>query len=548
MSLRLRILALVSLVAVTAVGATAYLAFTQVSRQVAESTAADQQTIAHIIDELTRYGETHGTWEGVSRTVRELANRTDQRIKLVTQQGTVVADTDTLDGRTARGVSDLIPMTVDVRPRFHLPEARDDRAAPDATLQAIRRYRSGVRFAACLTRNMLGVSVSTVRLGVPEYVADPEAAQSGPHVVDDCRARSRATDGDVADAEAVAGCGVDVACLEGEFVDRTAGVAPVPLFVYIGATDEPGLALRPWPVVAAAVLVAMLAVAGTAALSRRLLRPIDDLTTAAARLGEGDLSLRVPAQGDDELARLARSFNRMADSLQRGEERQKRLVADVAHELRTPLANLRGYLEALQDGVVTPGPETFASLLEEAVLQQRIVDDLQDLALAEAGALAYHRSRIDLAELVETCRTAHQTAADTVGVTLLVRSAGPVAVDADPDRLRQVIGNLVTNALRATPSGGSVTLSTAGPVDGRVTVEVRDTGVGIAAEDLPYVFDRFWRVDTARGRDTGGGGLGLAIARQIVTDHGGQITMDSQPGRGTTVTMTLPAGVACPPP
>jgi len=232
----------------------------------------------------------------------------------------------------------------------------------------------------------------------------------------------------------------------------------------------------------------------------------------------------------------------MADSLQRGEERQRRLVADVAHELRTPLANLRGYLEALKDGVIPPGAEVFASLHEEAMLQQRIVDDLQELALAEAGALAYHRTRTDLTELLETCRTAHRTAADTAGVALRVLANGPVVVPADPDRLRQVIGNLLSNALRATPSGGSVTLSASGPTDGWATVAVQDTGAGIAVTDLPHVFDRFWRADPARGRTTGGSGLGLAIARQIVTDHGGHITADSHPGSGTTLTITLPTG------
>ncbi|MGH3682026.1 MAG: sensor histidine kinase, partial [Natronosporangium sp.] len=264
-------------------------------------------------------------------------------------------------------------------------------------------------------------------------------------------------------------------------------------------------------------------------------------------LGAGDLTERVPVVGRDELAGLARSFNRMADSLQRGEERQRRLIADVAHELRTPLANLRGYLEALKDGVVAPDADLFASLHEEAVLQQRIVDDLQDLALAEAGTLIYHRSRVDLGELLEICRAAHQAVAEAADVRLTAAGAAAGYVYVDPDRLRQVLGNLVGNALRATEAGGSVSLT--GTRDGDwAVVTVADTGTGIAPEHLSHVFDRLWRADPARGRTTGGSGLGLAIARQIVTDHGGTITVDSVPGAGTTFTIRLPGRTGSPQP
>src|SRR5690606_27354045 len=165
-------------------------------------------------------------------------------------------------------------------------------------------------------------------------------------------------------------------CLSDVFARRIADVAPLPLYLYLGAVDDPGSVLSPVPVLAAAGAVAALAVVVSVLLSRRVLRPIRALTTASQRLGEGDLGERVPVVGRDELATLARSFNRMADSLQRGEERQRRWIADVAHELRTPLANVRGYLEALRDGVVAPDRELFASLYEEAVLQQRVVDDL----------------------------------------------------------------------------------------------------------------------------------------------------------------------------
>jgi len=538
MSFRVRVLALFSLVALAATGATASLAFTQAARQAAASATTDRRAAEEIATVLADYARDHGTWYGVSEEVRRLALRTHQRIRLVADEFTVDSD-ELLDG-TARPVVEP-PVLVDPTPSLVLT---GDAEPSNATLQAISAYRSEVRFGACLTR--LGITLATSRYpnGIPRYTADSSAE---PGAVAGCAAESRA--GLIADDPAVTDAVVfcrdeqppesTIDCLQKAFARFTAEVGPAPLRLYLGADGDTGPSLALGPVLAAAGLVALLALSGTALLGRRVLRPVDTLTAAAQRLGDGDLSLRVPVRGRDELAQLATSFNRMADSLQRGEERQRRLVADVAHELRTPLANLRGYLEALKDGVLPGDAALFANLHREAVLQQRIVDDLQDLALAEAGVLAYHRTNVDLAELLETCRDAHQAVADAAGVALRVDTAGPVTVHADPDRLRQVVGNLVTNALRATPSGGTVTL-TAATRDGFATVTVQDTGMGVAADDLPHIFDRFWRADAARSRSTGGSGLGLAIARQIVADHAGHIAADSRPGEGTTITITLP--------
>jgi two-component system sensor histidine kinase BaeS len=240
----------------------------------------------------------------------------------------------------------------------------------------------------------------------------------------------------------------------------------------------------------------------------------------------------------------------MAESLQASEQRQRRLVADVAHELRTPLANLRGYLEALQDDVLHQTPELLASLQEEVLLQQRIVEDLQELTLAESGALTYHWADVDIEDLLCACVGGQHAQAEASGVLLdlagvsqvgdITAGAGAVIVRGDADRLRQVVGNLVSNAVRAAGQGQRVELSARR--DGEtVRIEVRDTGCGIPADQLPLVFDRFWRADPARGRATGGSGLGLAIVRQIVLDHTGTVTASSEVGVGSTFTVTLPA-------
>jgi len=534
------VLVLVTLVAVTAVGATAWIVLRQASQQITDSETADRVVIDQITNGLRGYGETHGTWEGVPSLVLELGDRTGQRIHLATQDGVVVSDTDTLEGITARPLGTSATL-VDPRPKLDLTEVPEPFGA---TTKAASNYRAGVRFAACLTRAGYIVQKGTGALGIPTF----ESRDAEPLTIKECSLRSATTDREnaliqqriLACRDPDIGGPATVACLSQAFTDLIGEVGPVPLLVTLGFAGEPQTPLSVGPILAAVGGVALLALAGTALLSRRVLRPIASLTDAAGRLGRGDLASRVAVVGSDEVAELGRSFNRMADSLQRGEERQRRLVADVAHELRTPLANLRGYLEALKDGVIAPDPELFASLHEEAVLQQRIVNDLQDLALAEAGTLAYHRGTIDMAEVLETTRAAHHAVAESAGVRLAVATPGPAQVYADPDRLRQVLGNLVTNALRATSAGGSVTLSST--VDGTaVVIRVADTGTGIAPAALPHVFDRFWRADSARGRRTGGSGLGLSIARQIVTDHGGTITVASKLGVGTTFTITLPA-------
>jgi two-component system sensor histidine kinase BaeS len=538
-SFRFRVLALVMLVAVSATAATAWLILRGAAQQINAPDDAASAQLDLITTELTDYARRHGTWERVTGLVVQLGRRTGQRIHLVAESGAVIVDTDT-ESDPDRPVRPIGEVSALVNPRPSLDLTGAGRNAATVTLRAIKDYRAGVRFAACLTRNGVEVTAAPGAYGVPTFTVAEEARVPQP-TLDTCDGYLREPpDALDEDRRRVKACLAytaepDRACLAQAFADRIDGVAPPRARVFVGVG---GRSLVLGPLLAAAAGVAGVAILATAVLSHRVLQPISTLTAASQRLGRGDLTSRVPVEGNDELAMLARAFNRMADSLQRGEERQRRLIADVAHELRTPLANLRGYLEALSDGVIKPDPDLFASLYEEAVLQQRIVDDLQDLALAEAGSLAYHRTTVDLAELLETCHTAHRAGADAAGVSLTV-TAEPVLVYADPDRMRQVIGNLITNALRATGRGGRITL-TAEHTDGSALVRVEDTGSGIAPEALPYVFDRFWRADSARGRTTGGSGLGLAIVRQIVTDHGGTIRVASALGVGTTFTITLP--------
>jgi signal transduction histidine kinase len=274
-------------------------------------------------------------------------------------------------------------------------------------------------------------------------------------------------------------------------------------------------------------------------LSRTVLRPVRDLTSAARRMERGDLSARVVTGARDEIGQLARSFNAMADALARQETLRRNLVSDVAHELRTPLTNLRCQLEALEDGLAQPDAATIRSLREETLLLARLVEDLQQLSLAEAGVLRLTLEPLAPADLVESALSASRPAAAIAGVSLASQVAELPPVLADRERVAQVLRNLLTNALQHTPAGGSVTLE-ARPVDGAVEFAVRDTGPGIPAEHLPLIFERFHRVDPSRARATGGAGLGLAIVRRLVEAHGGTVRVESEAGRGSIFAFTLP--------
>jgi two-component system sensor histidine kinase BaeS len=342
-------------------------------------------------------------------------------------------------------------------------------------------------------------------------------------------------------------------CVDSARREQLTSYVAAPALLFIDSPDAvsvPGFDLSPantTRIAGAAALVLALTVGASVIAGARLVRPLHALTGAAQRMRDGLGPAPVPVGSDNEIGRLAAAFNDMAAHRARLEEQRKAMVSDVAHELRTPLSNIRGWLEAAQDGLAEPDPAFVSSLHEEAVQLQHIIDDLQDLGAADAGALRLHLEPVRVDDLLGQVAAAHQGLAETAGVTLTVCAAAPGApvpppLDADPVRLRQAVSNLLSNAVRHTPPGGRVTLrSYANGSGDEVAVEVSDTGSGIPQDDVPHVFDRFWRAEKSRNRSTGGSGLGLAIVLKLAEAHGGTASVVSTEGRGSVFTLRLPA-------
>ena len=279
-------------------------------------------------------------------------------------------------------------------------------------------------------------------------------------------------------------------------------------------------------------------------IAREITAPMRRLAEAAYQVARGDLSVRIPVEGEDDLARVSLAFNRMAVALDRQHRLRRQLMNDVAHELRTPLSVIQAQTEALLDGVFPSTPENIRPIHQQTLLLRRLVDDLRELALAEAGELQMRREPVDLAHVIRRAVESMRTNAEGKGVRLIteIRSA-PLWVQGDSQRLEQILLNLLSNAVRHTPPGGTVTVR-GWQEEGHVYCQVEDTGPGIPPEDIPHVFERFWRGDRSRSRETGGTGLGLAITRKWVEAHRGRIWVESPPGEGTRFTFVLPAGKA----
>jgi signal transduction histidine kinase len=276
-------------------------------------------------------------------------------------------------------------------------------------------------------------------------------------------------------------------------------------------------------------------------LARTLTRPLKELTRATKAVAEGDLGHQVPVRSRDELGQLADSFNRMSRDLAEATRQRRQMTADIAHDLRTPLSILLGYTEALSDGKLQGTPEMYAVMHGEAQQLSHLIDDLRTLSLADAGELSLNLQPCRPLDLLARSAAAHQGQAGQKNIALVVAAATDLpAITIDPDRMTQVLGNLISNALRYTPAGGQITLSAETGADKSVRLHVRDTGSGIAPAHLPHILNRFNPADASRQQEQGESGLGLAIAKSIVEAHGGAISADSVGGQGTTFILTFP--------
>ena len=580
-----RLLVVSIVVAACSIAATAWLAVqtTSVAIQQEQGQAISSGNL--IYEDLLGYAASHPSWAGVGANVTVLAQETGRRIVLTDQNRRVIVDSEPgnhpLPTSASAGVD---PLSVDLsvveagpdritpsavgpyalsqsdadylnglaqralecvrergavgsivespsrRPRIQSPDALATAVCAKTVNQPLKSEQAAldqldVLVNECLARQ--GLPAVSVGLGFDWEV---QAAQAGPSEVvpgpTDQRVRDCVTTGR---HEQLTPYVAPAALL---YVTNVGGSAPPSAFdLSAGNKVRIGLAVG-------GVLVVTIAV--TVLAGRRFTRPLRALTAAAQRMRDGEVVARVQVKRRDEIGRLAGAFNDMAAARAQVERLRTDLISDIAHELRTPLSNIRGWLEAAEDGVAEADEVLVASLLEEAMQLHHIIDDLQDLAMADAGTLRLHRETVSVRELFAQVCAAHRARAEAAGVSLVGEADEDLELRADPVRLRQVVDNLVTNAVRHTGAEGSVRLS-AFADDSGLRVEVADTGTGISAEDLPHVFDRFWRAEKSRSRQTGGSGLGLAIVRKLVEAHGGRVGVESVVGSGSVFWVRLPA-------
>lgn len=587
-SLLVRLLLTSIAIAVVSVGATAWLAVQTTTRAIQEERGQVLSDDTDILRQLSGFAATHADWDGVQSQVRALSRTMGRRIALTTEAGHPIADSAAPGtALPARASATVDPLNTDT---YTEPGAQlagiDPRAVGPYLLPAAERAwvkTLAEKRLACVRRHGGDGSIRQLPSGRTVLIADGGAASVPLQCADGAlntptRTEQKALDelGSLTapclglDSEkeraVIPPTGMGVVFLPGPTVAaddpgrRPGGsrqtqdcvddarrtqlgpyVAPRAR-LYLGALGQqsPGFdlsAANKAKIVGVAGLVLVVTVATTTVVAIRLVRPLRALTAAARQPPQRHT--RVVVATKDETGYLAAAFNDLTTRREQLEAQRKAMVSDIAHELRTPLTNIRGWLEVTRDGLLEPDPDLISSLHDEALLLQHIIDDLQDLAAADAGTLALHREPVRADDLVAQTVSAHRARAESSGIRLCTHTDPGLGLDADPVRMRQVLGNLTSNALRHTPAGGTVTL-TARQAGDVAVLTVQDTGSGIAADDLPHVFERFWRAEKSRSRRTGGSGLGLSIVRQFVEAHEGTVTVDSEPGKGCVFTIRLP--------
>jgi two-component system sensor histidine kinase BaeS len=592
-SLLVRLLAVSVLIALCSIAATAWLAVQSTTRAIQQAQGQALSSDVKIYDTLIGYAATHPTWDGVGPTVRKLTASTGRQITLTRADRTPIAGASTVPvssagaGTLPQKESAVIdPLRPDAALQPGTEVRIDPRVLGPYRLSAAKRQEQqaiAVKSLECLTKQIPTKVLPSARQDLAGYISlsldgYPAAQQTMDKALASCGTQTLAVPGSpearalAALTRSVTSClkrrrhaavnlttvfdlqnplvplSLDRAtqtCLESSRRNQFRAYVAPPALLFVrspGGVSQPTFdlsAANVTRIAGVAALVLLITVVVTVLVGARMVRPLRALTAAAQ--DPAGHHARMPVTGRDEIGVLAMALNSLSERRERAEEQRTAMVSDVAHELRTPLTNIRSWLEAVQDGLATVAsdPALTAALLREALQLQAIIDDLQDLAVADAAGLRLAPEPVPVGAMLAQVITAHGVSAETAGVQLTADASDGLEVSADPVRLRQALGNLVSNAIRYTPAGGSVSL--VARRDGEeVVISVVDDGTGIAAADLPHVFDRFWRPDRSRSRETGGSGLGLAIVRQIAEAHAGSVTVRSIDGQGSCFVLRLP--------
>lgn len=576
-SLVARLLVASATVAMCSIAATAWLATRTVTHSLQQEDADTLAKDGSIYRGLLSYASTHPSWVDVQQLAGSLSESTGLQITLVAEDGTLLSETARHPPLPAKPTAIVDPLAVDlafvsdassgqVSPeaigpfRLTPDEQRELRTAAAALLSCLQdRGGSGTIQTEANGRPRLETANASLRKSCSTGTTDVQdrttatetkALSDLQYLVNTCLVHqhvapvwlqldyswSRTVTRPASDDVPVPGC---IATARRQ--QLAPFVAPAALLYISGSSTgatrfdlNRGNQRR---VVAMVLAVLVLVVGITIIFGTRMVRPLRNLTRAAQEMAAGHASVRVDISGNDEITRLAKAFNEMSAERERMELQRRAVAADIAHELRSPLTNIRGWLEATRDGIGEHDAARNASLLEESMLLQQIVDDLQDLATADAGRLHLDKTDVDVAAILAHVKNALATTPDAAAITVHVPEG--LHVFADPLRLRQALQNLAGNSIRHTPSNGAITMKARTEV-GLVVIEVTDTGSGIAPEDITHVFDRFWRADKSRSRASGGSGLGLAIVRRLIEAHGGSVDASSVPDQGSTFTVRLP--------